>query len=332
MDLFELAARLTLDVSEYETKLDQAAQAVNTFAALVQTGLGAAAGVGQGALEALGGAVDGLTGTLQTGFLPGAQTVLDRLGSLFGPGEGSGISLILSGITGLAGRISESYPALQTAGDGAVNTVLTAISGRLPEFLSYGGAMASQLGSGLSSAWAKLSTATAPLIETVQAAFAASDWWSVGSGVAAGIASGISGGVSLITSAAKTVASNALAAAKNLLGIASPSRVFRDQVGAQIASGVAAGMLDGLGAVQSAADRLADAALVSAGLNVTGSLVGLAGDGSGAGSVSRYGMNMEHGPMYDGTVNIVVQSVLDGKVIGENSYRYWMDKQRMVGR
>ena len=46
----------------------------------------------------------------------------------------------------------------------------------------------------------------------------------------------------LITAAARTAAQNALAAAKRSLGVNSPSRVFRDQVGKMIPAGMAEGI------------------------------------------------------------------------------------------
>ena len=69
-----------------------------------------------------------------------------------------------------------------------------------------------------------------------------STFTSVGSSICQGIARGISNGVSQITNAARTAASNALAAAKKALGINSPSKVFRDVVGQAIPEGIAVGI------------------------------------------------------------------------------------------
>ena len=52
--------------------------------------------------------------------------------------------------------------------------------------------------------------------------------------------------------AAKNAASSALDAAKKLLGIASPSKVFADQVGYQMSAGMAAGIARGIPDVTSA--------------------------------------------------------------------------------
>lgn len=75
---------------------------------------------------------------------------------------------------------------------------------------------------------------------------------SLGSQIASGIAQGISNGAAAIANAAKNAASSALDAAKKLLGIASPSKVFADQVGYQMSAGMAAGIARGIPDVTSA--------------------------------------------------------------------------------
>lgn len=73
-------------------------------------------------------------------------------------------------------------------------------------------------------------------------AFTSISWSSVGSNIVKGIAKGITAGLSVIVNAAKSAAKKALDAAKSALGISSPSKVFRDQVGKNIATGWAAGI------------------------------------------------------------------------------------------
>ena len=73
-------------------------------------------------------------------------------------------------------------------------------------------------------------------------AFKNIDWKSLGSAVISGIKAGIKAGASAIIEAAKDVAESALNAAKSFLGIHSPSRVFKEQVGEQISAGEAEGI------------------------------------------------------------------------------------------
>ena len=73
-------------------------------------------------------------------------------------------------------------------------------------------------------------------------AFNSIDWYDLGSNIIQGIVNGLKAGVDWITSAARDVAQKAKDAAKNLLGIESPSKVFRDEVGKMIDKGLAIGI------------------------------------------------------------------------------------------
>lgn len=73
-------------------------------------------------------------------------------------------------------------------------------------------------------------------------AFKNINWLSLGKNIVTGVVRGITGAAGKIATAAKTAAKNALKAAKNFLGIKSPSKVFRDEVGKNIALGLALGI------------------------------------------------------------------------------------------
>jgi TP901 family phage tail tape measure protein len=96
--------------------------------------------------------------------------------------------------------------------------------------------------------------------------FATYDWKSVGSAVDEGIALGISGGVEKVTSAARLVAKEALAAAMSELGIHSPSKEFM-KIGAYVAEGMALGMNENAILAAQAGRDMANMALVGAGSN-----------------------------------------------------------------
>ena len=72
-------------------------------------------------------------------------------------------------------------------------------------------------------------------------AFTSVNWGSVGMNIVKGIASGLANAGGVIVKAAKSAAKSALDAAKSALGIHSPSRVFRDQVGKMMALGMGIG-------------------------------------------------------------------------------------------
>lgn len=73
-------------------------------------------------------------------------------------------------------------------------------------------------------------------------AFKSINWFDLGANIIRGIVNGISSNVGAIVDAARDAARRAFEAAKNFLGIKSPSRLFRDEVGAMIPKGLAVGI------------------------------------------------------------------------------------------
>ena len=89
-------------------------------------------------------------------------------------------------------------------------------------------------------------------------------WYNVGSNICSGIANGIYAGWQWLMDTVCNVASSLLDGAKTVLGIASPSRAFRDQVGKMIPAGVAEGVDEGSDEVEKSAEQMADKALTAA--------------------------------------------------------------------
>lgn len=83
---------------------------------------------------------------------------------------------------------------------------------------------------------------------------------SAGLSVAQGLANGIRNGISWVTNAARSIAQAAVQAAKNALGIASPSKVFLS-IGQNTAKGFVLGIGDNPNAAAAAGRRLAEAAI-----------------------------------------------------------------------
>lgn len=104
---------------------------------------------------------------------------------------------------------------------------------------------------------------------------------SIGSYVISGIIGGIQGSASALWNTLREVAANMLNTLKSALGIRSPSQVMREEIGAQIGAGIAAGMLDGRDAIASASEVLAGDAAAGIGQmrmsGLRGDAVGRAG-------------------------------------------------------
>ena len=84
----------------------------------------------------------------------------------------------------------------------------------------------------------------ANLESAISAAFMTSSLRSVGLNAMFGMAAGVRAGQSAVISAMRSAAQNAVAAAKSALQIHSPSRVFRDEVGAMTMRGFGQGVLE----------------------------------------------------------------------------------------
>lgn len=87
-------------------------------------------------------------------------------------------------------------------------------------------------------------------------AFKSINWLDLGSNLIKGIINGVKNGVGKLKDAVKDAAKKALDSAKSALGIHSPSRVFRDQVGKFISLGIAQGITQNLGAVENSLSEL----------------------------------------------------------------------------
>ena len=192
-------------------------------------------------LPAISAAAVGAVDSLLDFIVANAPTLLE-----------SGLELLSNVVQG----IIDNLPQLVTAAAELVANLIATIGEHLPEILETGYTILGQLIAGLIKAIPDLVVATLQINSSIVDTFLQQDWGSIGSNIISGIASGIRNGVSSIISAAQDAAQSALNAAKNFLGIRSPSRRFRDEVGVMITQGIAAGMIDraALDALQESAD------------------------------------------------------------------------------
>lgn len=150
----------------------------------------------------------------------------------------SGIELIGR----LGNGMKNNLPAVATAIGDILGDVLRAIADRLPEILESGVELIMEFAVGMINAIPEVIDAIFTIGDRIKESFSDFDWDSIGKKMMEGIKAGISAGASAIASAARSAASRALQAAKNFLGIASPSKVMRDQIGKFIPAGIAVGI------------------------------------------------------------------------------------------
>lgn len=91
-------------------------------------------------------------------------------------------------------------------------------------------------------AWSTISTSVTSKWNGLKSTLQNTNWSSVGSNICTGIGNGINSGWSWLSSKVSSLASSLLSTAKRALGIHSPSRVFRDEIGENIGLGLADGI------------------------------------------------------------------------------------------
>lgn len=169
----------------------------------------------------------------------------------------TGMQMLATLVTGLAQALPQLISYVPQIIAGIVNT----IASHLPQILSTGMQLLVTLASGLVSAIPQLVGKIPSIISSIRNAFASVNWGSVGMNIIRGIASGVASAAGELVNAAVNAAKNALNWVKSKLGIHSPSRVFRDQVGVMIGRGAAIGVERSAPALKAAADAMVSAAI-----------------------------------------------------------------------
>lgn len=152
--------------------------------------------------------------------------------------------LITSGLQlmeGLAQGIANAIPQVAAKAPVIIGKLASTIITNLPKIIQTGVKIITQLAVGLVQGIPALLGKIPSMISQIKNAFTSVNWGSVGMNIISGIASGLAGAAGVIMDAARSAANKALKAAKNALGIHSPSRVFRDQVGKMMALGMGIG-------------------------------------------------------------------------------------------
>ena len=161
----------------------------------------------------------------------------------------------------LTDALIKAGPQLNSATIEIMNVLTSGIIQNLPQLLTAAIQIITTLVNGIMQNLPVLVSAAGRCIQSFQSSFGSINWASLGTAIINGIVNGISSAAGSIASAARSAAQNALNSAKSLLGIHSPSRVFRDQVGAMIGKGMAEGISDSENAVNRAMAELSNGTL-----------------------------------------------------------------------
>lgn len=161
------------------------------------------------------------------------STILSMLPSILQ----SGVNMILSLLDGLIANA----PQIITQAATMLIEYAATIGAHLPEILEKGIEIIGNLLAGIIKKVPDLIGAIPGIIADVGAEFLNKDWAGIGWNIIQGIASGVSSAAGNLVDAAAAAVDDALNWVKSKLGIASPSKVFRDEVGRYMAEGIGVG-------------------------------------------------------------------------------------------
>ena len=166
------------------------------------------------------------------------------------------LPMVLSKGVELVGKIASGFiqnlPKIVSAAANLITSIVQTIGKNLPTILQQGIKLIGQIVAGVIRAIPQIIAAMPKVISAVKDAIVKVDWIELGKNIIRGIISGIKALGSEVGGAIKDVANQALTAAKNALGIHSPSKVFADSVGQYIPAGIAEGITDNMSAISDA--------------------------------------------------------------------------------
>lgn len=190
-------------------------------------------------LSLIDGIVNALPGLLKTATLL-MSSVFDTLVSSLPMILEGGIQIVSSLVDGVLGNL----PALISSAVELISSMAGTIAENLPTILQKGLELVGELAAGVIKGIPALLVAGADLLSQLWDKITETDWLSLGSDIVSGIAKGIAGAGDLVLDAIGGVADGALDWAKEKLGIHSPSRVMKKEVGAMIPAGIGVGIED----------------------------------------------------------------------------------------
>lgn len=280
-------------------------------------------GITQALPSILNGGVQILT-QIVNGILQNLPTLLTAAGTMIAQFVGfvmdnlptilsAGVQMLLNLVNG----IIDNLPELAKAAVKIVLQLITTIVSHLPELLLKGVAIVIQLVAGLIKAIPKIIATIPKLIKAIVTGLIEFDWLGVGKNIIDGIVNGVKAVAGALKDAIVGIAKGALDAVKKFFGIASPSRVMRDQVGKYVALGMAQGIDDysdtAVDAMKDASRAVSDAATLSVNSDLSATGTGVAGYGGASGvTINVYGAEGQ-------SAKDIAEKVAD--IINNNIYR-----------
>jgi phage-related protein len=141
----------------------------------------------------------------------------------------------------LIDSIIENLPLLVGCALQIIVKLAEEIANNYPKIVEKGGELVVKLVNGILDARQNVQDGIKQIVEEIWNKIQDTDWLSLGKNILSGIANGLWEGLQTVTDAISGVAENILNSFKNYFGIASPSKLMRDEIGKFMPQGVAVG-------------------------------------------------------------------------------------------
>lgn len=195
----------------------------------------------QSGVEILNGLVDGILDSLPSLAQTALTTLTEFINSII-----ANFPLILESgkniLMNIVDGIRQSFPEIIKAAGQAIVSLISGIITHLPEIIDSGFDLIVCLIQGIGEALPDVIAAAGDVLKAIWDTIMEVDWLQLGKDVISGLINGIGAMAGALWDAAVNIAKSGLDAIKSFFGIASPSRVMRDQVGKFIPEGIALGI------------------------------------------------------------------------------------------
>lgn len=174
----------------------------------------------------------------------------------------------------LVGKIAQgiinNLPQIASSIINLVTSALATFASNLPQFLQKGIELVGKVAAGLIQGVPQLLGQIPGILSQAASSFLSYDWVGIGLNIVQGIVNGIINAAGSIGTALMNAAKDAFNGVLSFLGIASPSRLFRDKVGKMIPAGIAVGIDQEAGLMKDSLKKASEDALNSVKISPTG--------------------------------------------------------------
>lgn len=217
--------------------IEQGGNTLNGYLDTILSGLPSILDAGTQFVQNLSSGVSGNMPTIITAAGETAAQFLSTILSNLPAIMESGMQLLQA----IAEGAIQNIPVLLEAGVQTIAQLAATFMEHLPEILQCGIELIAQLIAGIIEKTPDVLTEIGNLITDLINAFFEVDWGEIGLRIVEGIAAGLANAGKILVEAGKNAAKKAFDSACEFLGINSPSKLFRDEVGAMMAEGMAIG-------------------------------------------------------------------------------------------